>query len=200
MANIWISILWSEGVLVNAKLISLYTILYFQQLSKHSSRCCCLIPFVLYVIFPATNRAPLPGDLVDCHQQERCQLDWSQLKGLLKMYLVFDCRWHCRTSWLTIPSLRYLTGAVETITSTWQLEILYVAVGCFVRHHWYVFLWLYLQIVSCNAPQGYKMDDLLTSYISLMLATMNKQKKMEQQRGASLRRGGTPSRAGSRKY
>ena len=44
------------------------------------------------------------------------------------------------------------------------------------------------------------MDDLLTSYISLMLATMNKQKKIEQQRGASLRRGGTPSRAGSRKY
>ena len=26
--------------------------------------------------------------------------------------------------------------------------------------------------------QGYKMDDLLTSYISLMLATMNKQRTM----------------------
>ena len=43
------------------------------------------------------------------------------------------------------------------------------------------------------------MDDLLTSYISLMLATMNKQKKLEQQHGASFRKG-TPVRGGSRKY
>ena len=43
------------------------------------------------------------------------------------------------------------------------------------------------------------MDDLLTSYISLMLATMNKQKKNEQQRGGSYRRG-TPVRGGTRKY
>jgi len=31
MANIWISILWSEGMLDVTTLISLYTILYFQQ-------------------------------------------------------------------------------------------------------------------------------------------------------------------------
>ena len=48
------------------------------------------------------------------------------------------------------------------------------------------------------------MDDLLTSYVSLMLATMNKQ-KIDQQRGASFRKGesfrkGTPVRGGSRKY
>lgn len=69
------------------------------------------------------------------------------------------------------------------------------------------------------------MDDLLTSYISLMVATMNKQKKAEQQHGASFRKGtpatmnkqkpvkveqqlddkesfrkGAPVRRGSRKY
>ena len=43
------------------------------------------------------------------------------------------------------------------------------------------------------------MDDLVTSYISLMLATMNKQKKLEQQHVASFRKG-TPVRGGSRKY
>ena len=54
-------------------------------------------------------------------------------------------------------------------------------------------------LMLCFHLQGYKMDDLLTSYISLMLATMNKQKKIDQQRGASFRKG-TPVRGGSRKY
>ena len=40
------------------------------------------------------------------------------------------------------------------------------------------------------------MDDLLTSYISLMLVTINKQKKPEQQYGASLTKG-SPARGGS---
>ena len=49
------------------------------------------------------------------------------------------------------------------------------------------------------------MDDLLTSYTSLMLATMNKQKKIERQRGTPVRGGasfrkGTLVREGSRKY
>lgn len=30
---------------------------------------------------------------------------------------------------------------------------------------------------TCNHLQGYKMDDLLTSYISQMLSTMNKQRR-----------------------
>ena len=69
-----------------------------------------------------------------------------------------------------------------------------------MKLHWYdATKPLYTIIHVMFHLQGYKMDDLLTSYISLMLATMNKQKKIDQQRGASFRKG-TPVRGGSRKY
>lgn len=87
-----------------------------------------------------------------------------------------------RTSWPPMPSPRSPTGAVETPTSisplaTWSEEANYC-----VKPHWWVAEHTHGHThahahTECNVCplQGYKMDDLLTSYISQMLTSMNKQ-------------------------